>query len=348
MLGVLDENHEDSVVIENDEKSELDIIDPGGKSDYDLKKYDSESLIDITSVISSDGNDIIHTEHEEDDKEYYVRITQESCLKLIHKTFDSMLVIGAFLILCLWISYNRFNFFPFKINKLNNWWYQLGQLTFIMSYWTTNILLLRILLIVGYLFFVISTTVLGGIPSMDFYLFTYIYFIINLKKIMELMYSKRPIVFDEYREQIYEHVFEGIMTKSEFEELSKTALIRELPKGGFYCKIRDRCNNLSILVKGRLRIFKNSENIKTTFIEENEFIDSAEWLLKHSKKNKIKQDKGRRFNYYMKADDKCIYLTWPREILFEILKENEDLQTKLKGALGLDVSHKLFNNSSLY
>ena len=181
------------------------------------------------------------------------------------------------------------------------------------------------------------------------------------------MYKKRPIVFDDLREQIYVNTFEGFMERDEFKELANTSLIRELPKDGFYCKIKDRCNNLSLLIKGRLRVFKNNENIKTTFINENEFVDSAEWLLKYqdqtsklqkAQKNQTKSQsklkmaprkpRGRRFNYYMKADDECIYLTWPREILREQLKANPDLEQKLNGALGIDVSYKLFNNSLLY
>lgn len=341
--------------LEENDKEEKDI-----PPNIDLVKNDLFK-IDTESVISNENEDL--DDDDDDDNEFHVSISRENFMLLLDKGSDALMVIGLFLLITFWISDGtNYNVFPFEINRANNAWYQIGQVLFLGSYWTTNILLLRLLIILGYFFFIIWSISVGGKPSMDFYLFTYIYVLINIKKILELLYKKRPIIFDELKEQIYLNTFEGFMERDDFKELAKTSLIRELPKGGFYCKIKDRCNNLSILIKGRIRVFKNSENIKCSFINENDFIDSAEWLLKYQT-NKVKQNsskiqsklklpprkpKGRRFNYYMKADDECIYLTWPREILYEQLKLNPELEQKLNGALGIDVSYKLFNNSSLY
>lgn len=331
----------------------------------DLKSLQVKS--DTTSsIVSNDILDRDLDEDEEDDNDFSVKITQETFIFLLEKGSDALMVIGIFLLICFWISDSLdYNFFPFDVNKASNLWYQFAQLIFLASYWTTKILLLRILGILGYLFFIIWSISVGGAPSIDFYLFTYINILINFKKIIELLYKKRPIIFDDLREQIYVNTFEGFMDRNEYKELINTSLIRELPRGGFYCKIKDRCNNLSLLIKGRIRVFKNNENIKTTFINENEFIDSAEWLLKYQNQetklqkaqanksqSKLKmpsrKPRGRRFNYFMKADDECIYLTWPREILREQLKLAPELEQKLNGALGIDVSYKLFNNSFLY
>lgn len=340
MLDVVDEN-----------ETQEDIEDPPEGlfkiKEIDIKDRERDFTMSSSSLVSNEYRDH-DLDDEEEDNDYHVKFTQETFVLLLNKFSEALMVIGFFLLISLWISnaYD-YNFFPFEINKVNNWWYQSAQIIFLASYWTTNIILLRLLIILGYGLFIIWAVSVGGDPSMDFYLFTYIYVLINIKKIVELLYKKRPIVFDEFKEQIYTNTFEGIMTRDEFRQLVNTALIRELPKGAFYCKIRDKCNSLSILIKGRIRIFKNSENIKTTFINENEFIDGAEWLLKY-KQTKQKKTRGRRFNYFMKADDECIYLTWPREILFQKLKEHPELETKLNGALGIDVSNKLFNNSSLY
>lgn len=341
MLNIINENQENQDSISEDiEELNISTSQMFNKDDID------KSYGDLSSIVSSNEDRPYDEEEEDDDeKEYGVKISQELCVKIINKTFDSMMIIGFFILFCLWIaSPFDFNFFPFKIADVNDWWYQIAQIIFLGSYWTTNILLLRGLIILGYIFFIIWAIKNQDYPSMDFYMFTYIYIIINFKNIIQLLYEKRPIKFDDMREKVFEEVFDGIMTRNEYIILSKISLIRELPKSGFYCKINDKCNNLSILIDGRIRIFKNSENIKTTFINNGEFIDSAEWLLKNAKKRKG----GKRFKYFMKADDNCIYLTWPREILAVTLKEHPEIQHKLDGALGIDVSKKLFNNSSLY
>ena len=298
------------------------------------------------SIQSSENQDrAFDDEIEEVEEEYRVKISQEKCVYIINKTFDAMMTIGLFLILTYWIAQAYdYNYFPFTIEDINSWAYQVAQVVFLVSYWTTNIVVLRTLVIIGYIFYFIWVFDASKYPSMDFLLFGYIYIIINSKKIIELLYSKRPIIFDNMRECVYINIFEGIMTRSEYQILANTSLIRELPKGALYCKVGDKCNSLSILIDGRIRIYKSHENMKTTFINNHEFIDSAEWLLKLSKRG----GKGRRFNYHMKADDRCIYLTWPREILYETLKQHPEMVQKLNGALGIDVSTKLFNNASLY
>lgn len=325
MLSILEEDHNNN----NDSKPEVNIP----------MSNKNPSVISSIERRNSEDTDI-----DEDDREFGVKITQELFRRLLNRVFFTLMCIIGFLLISFWIGDAKdYNIFPFTVNKANTWWYQVAQCIFLLSYWTKKILLLRIFTILGYSFFIGWAIDAGGNPSMDFYLFTCIYVLINIEKIAELLYEKRRIEFDEYRQKIYDDIFHGIMSANDFQELSKTALIRELRKGQLYCKIKDKCHNLSILVVGRIRIYKTNENVKNTFINEGEFIDSAEWLLKQSNK-----EKGRRFNYYMKAEEKCTYLTWPREILYETLKENTNLQEKLNGALGIDVSNKLFNNSSLY
>ena len=347
---------------ENEENEEsIDTYDIDSQQDNYLFQIDVKS---DTDTVSSTG-DIFELKLDDEDEqdEHVVRFTPELFILLLNKLTESLLIIGVFLLVIFLISDSyHYNFFPFKINNANGWMYQGAQIIGLVSYAMSNIIILRILSILSYALFIIWTLSIGDTPSIDYFLFTYMNVVINIKKIAELIYRKRKITFDDLREQIYVNTFSGFMSRDEFKELTNTALIRELPKGAFYCKLKDKCNSLSILIDGRIRVYKNSENIKTTFINENEFIDSAEWLLRYqnkpeesktstsNKKIKIipKKPRGKRFNYFMKADDDCIYMTWPREILREQMKKNSDLEQKLTGILGIDVSTKLFNNASLY
>ena len=75
----------------------------------------------------------------------------------------------------------------------------------------------------------------------------------------------------------------------------------------------DKCGNLSILVFGKMKIYKGHN--EDSFIEENEFIDSSQWMLR-------KHRNGKRFTYSIQSHEPCIYMTWPREILTDILNNN--------------------------
>ena len=276
-----------------------------------------------------------------DDDDVFTRfsITSETFIIVSNRIFDLFNGILVFILIMFLIAdINQYNFFPFKINEANTWLYQITQIIFIISYWTKNILTLRTLLIFGNVLFIVTFTLKS--ISVDFLIYSMLAITFNLKNIFELLYKKRPIIFDKYREQIYQEMFVNFMERDEFALLTKSSLIRDLQPNSNYCHIGDKCNNLSILVFGKLQV-KGKDPEKKIFIEENEFIDSAEWVLRNSN---IK--KGKRFNYNIVACEKSKYIFWPREILLEKLKDEPELGAKLMGALGLDVSHKVFSHNS--
>lgn len=276
----------------------------------------------------------------DDDKFAIFTINSELFINISNRIFDTLHSILFFILLCFLISNSLdYNLFPFEVNDANSWLYQLAQFIFLISFWAKEILILRILLICGYLLFIITFS--NDSISIDFLVYSIISITLNLKNIFELLYRKRKITFDTYREQIYEEMFSNFMKRDEFLILSKLSLIRDLQPGAHYCHIGDKSNNLAILLNGKLQLIGKDPN-KQIFIEDNEFIDSAEWILRNSNSNK-----GKRFNYNIKAINKSTYLFWPREILLEKLKEHPELHDKLLGVLGLDVSHKILLFKSL-
>ena len=326
-----------------------EILEKFNISTDDLKEI-NDNEVDIEIEDDDDHHDETssNTTNAHNEKEFIkLTITSERFVKIADKVFHSIMTISFFLLISYWAAdFDDYNFFPFNIAKTNNAWYYLAQIAFLMSYLMTNTLILRIIAILGYVLFIVwSFSVLDmevGV-SMDFLLFTNINIFINLKKIIELLYEKRPIEFDPFREKIYQAIFKTIMTRNEFQKFTKNSLLRDLQKGSFYCRAGDRCVNLSILIFGKLQIFTDNEDSKI-YIDQDEFIDSAEWILLQSGYKK----RGKRFNYSVIARDDCKYLTWPREILNEVLKENEDLEQKLTAILGIDVSNKMFSHSSLF
>lgn len=234
---------------------------------------------------------------------------------------------------------------------VGNWMFQMANGFLLMSYISSNILFLRIILSIGGVWFIIWMYNFEGGIIFDGILWNYVTLLINIRHSVILFYAKRPIVFDKDREQIYLQKFKGIMPRSDFKILSKNTFIRELRKDRYYAQRGDTCNNLSVIISGRIIIVrkdkedsimsKNSENIiyQTTeeqYIMPNEFIDSPEWIMRKTKN---------KFSVSMLVDKNCKILIWPYEILNVILKKNPHLEPSLTGVLGIDVSNKIFKIS---
>lgn len=78
-------------------------------------------------------------------------------------------------------------------------------------------------------------------------------------------------------------------------------------------------------------------SIVTGTISPYEFIDSAEWLMRHT-------SMGSRFEYDVIAEEDCWIVKFPRETLADVLSENPDVRGALQGILALDVSAKLLGS----
>lgn len=329
------------------------------EEDIELDKYKNFNIRDdnntIISVPESDnGTDV-------DEREFTkLSIHSEKFINTTNLIFNILLSYGIAILFLIIIGtgiYN-YNFFPFKIQKVNNWASQIGSAIFFASYWTSNMIALRFMTIVAYIFFISSAFYIDLVPYTDSLTWTFIFIMINIHQIIKLFYQKRPIVFDPFREKIYVNMFQGIMTRVSFKALTKNSLLRDLSRDRFYCKNGDRCSNLSILIYGKMRVlyppkkkdtydnngdlYDNDETKmdKINYIKDNEFIDSPQWMLRKDKK------KGKRFTYTIIADTDCKYLTWSREFLVELLEKYPELEQPLLGSLGLDVSSKVLGDSS--
>ena len=323
-----------------------------------FRSHESNDVIidNIPEEINNDDN-----ESDIDEKEFTkISIHNEKFVYILDNLFLILISYGFLLLFVIIIAgiYN-YNVFPFEIQDLSNWATQIGYVIFFASYWTTNVILLRAMTILGYVFFIMAGFLANPIPSMDVLSWTGVFMLINIQQILRLLYDARPIVFDPYREKIYTNMFEGIMKRSDFKTLTKNSLLRDLDKTRFYAKVGDRCSSLSILVYGTMKVYSGNniidedemENVNLydnassqteIHINEDEFIDSSQWMLRNNTKNR---NKGKRFTQSIKAITPCKYLTWPREMLQELLHKHPELDQPLLGALGLDVSHKVLLQS---
>ena len=320
---------------------------------YDYNTEETESVREENPTI--DIVDVVIDEEDDNEKEFIkISIHNERFVKILNKTFLVFISIGIFLLIMTIMSYYaNHELYPFKTQKISHWSTQIGYGIFFASYWTINVMALRILVILGYAFFTLSLFLTSLIPYMDIILWTYVFVMINTQQIIKLIYKSRPIVFDSFREKVYKSIFEGIMDRADFKILTKNSVLRDISSGRYYATVGDRCSNLSILISGNMRVLKSKKDAdnniiidtlslyeelrsSTISINEGEFIDSSQWMLRNST---VKR--GSRFTYSIVAQTDCKYMTWSREILCELLSKNKEIEQPLMGALGLDVSHKV-------
>jgi len=226
-----------------------------------------------------------------------------------------------------------FNIVPIELYKPTNVISQLSNFFTFTSFITSNALIMRIVLCFSFGLGILSKC-LSPLPiDFSYIVWFFLVFLINLKHVMIIFYSKRHISFDQHREHIYTAIFNNITTRSEFQTLMTHSLIRVIRNERYYINMNDTCNNLTILVSGKM--MKSDKTNKKSHVKELSFIDSPEFIMQ-------KQMVGQIFNVSFFAETECVILIWPREMINELLEKNKKLKSKLLSVLGLDVSYKVF------
>ncbi len=226
-----------------------------------------------------------------------------------------------------------FKIVPIELNKKQNLTRQLSIFFTFISFITDQMLLMRTVLCLSFGIGIISM-LLNPLPlDFSFIVWYFLILLINIKHVSIICYSMRHIIFDENREIIYSTIFKKLMSRTNFKLLMTNSLIRTIKKDRYYVNIEDSCNNLTILISGKMR--KKDKKDKISYVKEMTFIDSPEFIMQ----NKVL---GQKFNISFYAETDCKILMWPREMLNELLKDNKNLNSLLLAALGIDVSYKVF------
>ena len=227
---------------------------------------------------------------------------------------------------------------PFKIvrikmGKKQNLARQLSIFFTFISFITDNILLMRVVLSLSFGIGIIAMAISPLPLDFSFILWYFLILLINIKHVAKLCYAMRHITFDNDRELIYTKIFKKLMSRNDYQLLMKNSLIRTIKKNRYYVNVEDTCDNLTILISGKLR--KKDKKNKTSYVKEVTFVDSPEFIMQ-------KKVMGQIFNISFYAESDCKILIWPREMINNFLKDNKDLNSILVAALGIDVSYKVF------
>jgi len=261
----------------------------------------------------------------------------------IQKCFTVIFGISCIVLIILLFSVLDPSILPFEIVHVE-WKEATDSMTQIsiclafVSFITTNMLILRIFVIISFTANIISIALAPSHLNLIMIMWSFVIILVNFHHMVSIIYNKRPIKIDKLRENVYNNVFKELMTRHDYKILIKNSLIRNIPKGRYYCKSGDICNNLSVLISGQMEVIRDVENDdcmgKNLLVKENEFIDSPEWLMQYT-------DYGTTFNISISTLENSVIMTWPREVLNEVIHHNDFLKTPLLGILGIDASKKV-------
>lgn len=243
------------------------------------------------------------------------------------------------MILCIVLSSDSkpemipFKIVPIEFQKQEKLARQLSIFFTFISFITDNMLLMRVVLCLSFGIGIIANFLSPPPIDFSFVVWNFLILLINLKHVSIICFSKRHITFDSSRELIYTTIFHKLMSRNDYQKLMKNSLIRTIRKGRYYVNIEDSCDNLTILISGKMR--KTDKKNKVSWVKEVTFIDLPEFIMQ-------KKSYGQKFNISFYAETECQILLWPREMINELLSKEKELKSILLAALGIDVSYKVF------
>ena len=229
-----------------------------------------------------------------------------------------------------------------NINDLNYLINCLANILDIVSYISSDILLLRIVLVAASALFIWSAII---VPDPESIFFNIIYLLINFFQICYLLWMMRPIEFEnEDIENVYNRVFAPpltAMSKLDFQLLVENGFLRKIEKGQSYSEDGSMVDNLSILISGKIECVrfevdkygKKKDKVVNT-IESFEFIESPQWLTR-------RKDFDQSFVGRMRASEDCHYLTWKLDELDALIINYPQYKSYIDAVVGSDVAHKI-------
>ena len=123
-----------------------------------------------------------------------------------------------------------FNIISIQLYKPYKLIQQFSMLFAFISFITTNIFIMRIIICLSFGSGIISMFIIKPPYDLSFILWYFLIFLINFKHIIILYYNKRHITFINEYENIYNSLFQTFMTRNIFNQLLKLSSIQNITK----------------------------------------------------------------------------------------------------------------------
>lgn len=225
--------------------------------------------------------------------------------------------------------------FPYSL-PLNDWWFQLANLSLVLSYTISEILSLRICLFFACIFFALFGWFGLGSISPDCVLYNATMCVINFGYICSLLWERRYISFPSAFERIYVNIFKPIgVSRHVFELLKQKGMVRHKLKGTVLHHLDDNVTSMNILVQGEVNLFNRHGALANTYGQYS-VIEGIEWCQTDL------DPEGKKFEHQFVAKTDVVFVKWSRETLLRLLAERQDLKQSLRIMLGLNAAKTTF------
>ncbi len=208
-----------------------------------------------------------------------------------------------------------------------------GELIQTLSYFSFDMMWLRLLTIFADVCFIIGTIVIGlTSPGMlPTFVFTLITLIVNIGQVMRLILLTQPIIIPEQLKPIYTKLFNK-MTTFQFMTFYKQAKIMKYPKEKVIINKQELCE-LMVLVSGELTIFEQDNLIST--INDLNIIGETSILTDEKPIANVK------------TNSDVELLTWSRESIEDLKNKRPKLYDNLRYVLTKEIIHKLKSSNQI-
>ncbi|KAL5009895.1 hypothetical protein ScPMuIL_012200 [Solemya velum] len=197
-----------------------------------------------------------------------------------------------------------------------------------------GILFLHSTFVLGFLFLAVWSWVILCAP--DFFSWNFAFLLINVIQMFVMMYSIRPIKFNEEFEALYQTSFKPLkVPRHIYKKLvcSDYCSVNTLHEGDIYAgQAISKTDKLGLLLSGTMHVYSSQNFLH--HIREGEFIDSPEF------ESSITGDE--KYQVSILAATVCRYICWPRQSLEYLLVKEPFLGTVVNTMLGRDITNKLY------
>jgi len=306
-----------------------------------------EDHASYTTSSSSSSDTCIDFDPVRDSEDTWLHIMQGDFLQCIKPyrqwlkyvfnwVLGNTLIAIILVLLCKFYGWTWYRYmFPHSL-PLNDWWFQLANLSLVFSYLLTDLLNLRICLFFACLFFgLFGWFGLANIAA-DCVLYNFAMSVINLGCISVLIWERRYIRFSPEWEDIYINLFKPIgVSRYDFALFQKKGVIREKVSGTILHHIKDNVTSMCILVSGEVDLYNRSGVVCNTY-HAHSVLEGIEWCKFDL------EPKGKIFEHRFVARTRVVFAKWSRETLVRMLQKHPQLKQSLRIMLGLNAARTTY------
>jgi len=210
----------------------------------------------------------------------------------------------------------------------------LARATLFASYISRDILVLRLIAMIGMCFNLTAVYIAGvNTPGMKgLLIFAIFAFMINLYEAIRIIHSRRPIVLEPKLKEIYSHNFVP-MTRHEFLQFYNLAKHKKMKHGEILSLQDEPVDSLMLIVDGYVKIISNNSRIRS--LGSNYFIGEMSLLTGENATATV-----------IVESDNAEVLTWSRKTLEKMKDKKFHLYHSLLLALSKDLIKKIHKKKS--